>query len=250
VYYRDLLFVLVGKEFKVRYKNTALGYFWSVLHPLAFAGVLFVLFKVIVKIRMEDYLLFLISGLFAWQWFSNSINAATAFFLSNSSLILKIRFPRFFLVLAGVMSDMVHFLISIPVLVVFMLGYGRYPSPAWLWGVPILAAAQFLLTYGVALMMATSNLFLRDLGRLTSILTMLWFYVTPVVFQPEMVPEAYRWMLYVNPMSVLTIAWRELFLAGRMPWGLTAAALGYGLLACAVGHLMYRKLEWRFAEVV
>lgn len=249
-YARDLLGVLVAKELKLRYKHTVLGYAWSVLHPLAFALVFFVVIRRVMRVPVENYGIFLICGLFPWQWFQNSVAAANNFFLGNGTLIKKIRFPRSFLVLAGVLNDGIHFAASVPVIVLFLLYFDKTPSPAWLYQVPLLAAIQFAFTYGLALLVATANLFFRDLERLTVIFTMLWFYVTPVLFPASMIPPRLAWILYANPMGAVVECWRRVFLDGALPAGLCATAAGFALAAVGLGHAVYRRYEWRFAEVV
>jgi lipopolysaccharide transport system permease protein len=249
-HYRDLVLVLVAKELKVRYRSTVLGYAWSLLHPLAFAAIFFVLFKVILRIPREDYALFLITGLFPWQWFSNSVSASTVSFLHNSSLIRKVMFPRSLLVLAGVLNDMFHFLVSVPVVVLFMLYHRRAPSLAWIALLPLVVVIQLMFTQGVALALATCNLFFRDLERLAVILTTLWFYVTPVLFPADMMPAEFAWALYVNPMAAIVGCWRGLFLDGSVPPMLLAMAAAWAVAALGIGHRIYRTLEWRFAEVV
>jgi lipopolysaccharide transport system permease protein len=249
-YYRDLIWVLVAKELKLRYHSTAFGYLWSVLNPLAFATIFFFLFKVVMRIQMEHYALFLITGLFPWQWFSNSATSSNYFFLDNRFLIKKIRFPRHFLVVAGVLNDMIHFVISIPVVVAFMLCYHIYPSAAWIVLLPLLMIVQFLFTTGVALALASCNLFFRDLERMTLICVTLWFYLTPVLFSVAMIPEQYQWAAYVNPMAPIIICWREMFLNGMAPPAMLAAACGWAAAAFGVGWWIYRSLQWRFAEIV
>ncbi|HUW58109.1 MAG TPA: ABC transporter permease, partial [Planctomycetota bacterium] len=197
------------------------------------------------------YVLFLITALFPWQWFANSVNAANFFFLANSSLIKKVRFPREFLVFAGVLNDLVHFVISIPVIVVFLLWFGYRPSVHWVWQVPVLVAVQFFITQGLALIVATSNLFFRDLERLTGIFMLLWFYLTPVIYpRGLLVEKGCTWMLYANPMASLIVCWREVFLNGTLPPLMLGAAAGFGLVTFLVGRALYRSLEWRFAEIV
>jgi lipopolysaccharide transport system permease protein len=249
-YYKDLLFVLLAKELKVRYKNTFLGYAWSLLHPLAFALVFFVLFKLVMRIEVRDYTLFLICGLFPWQWFQNSVNASTFFFLGNSSLIKRVKFPKELLVMTGVMNDLLHFILSIPVIVAFMLYYHKTPSIFWLWQIPLLLIVQFLFTYAIALLVSTLNLFFRDLERLTMILTMLWFYLTPVLFPVEMIPEGFKWVIYLNPMGALIVAWRTVFLDGALPLEFLMAPVVPTILIYLLGHRVYKSLEWRFAELV
>ncbi len=249
-YYRDLIWVLLKKEIRVRYKNTVLGYAWSVLNPLAFAAAFYVLFKVFVRIQMENYALFLICGLFPWQWFQNSVSLSSQHFLGNASLIKKVRFPREFLVLSGVLNDLLHFLASLPVIVFFLLLFGSGPSWAWFWQIPAMLAVQLAFSYGLALLVATCNLFVRDLERLIGILLLLWLYLTPVMFPVDMIPERFRWCLYANPMAATIECWRNVLMTGTLPADLWALAAGYGVLALAAGRLVYRSLERRFAELV
>lgn len=249
-YYIDLVTVLTQKEIKVRYKSSLLGYLWSVGHPLAFALVFFVAFKLVMRIQMEDYTLFLICGLFPWQWFQNSVNFSPAAFLSNASLIKKVNFPRNFIPLSVVLNDMVHFVLSIPVIVFFMIFYRRSPAFSWVAGIPLLLVLQFLITYGVSLAVASLNLFFRDLERLVTILTTLVFYFTPIIYPETMIPKHYQYLLQLNPVAPLMVTWRTLFLEGTMYWDLIALSLLYGLSAFFAGFLIYRWLCWRFAEVV
>lgn len=250
IYYRDLLAVLVAKEFKVRYKSTVIGYAWSLMHPLAFALVFFVLFRIVMRFDIEAYSLFLIAGLFPWHWVSNSITSANFAFLGNSSLIKKVRFNRATLVLAGVLNELVHFAISIPVILGFMLYYHRLPTLDWLWWLPALIAIQLLMTFGLALLIATINLFFRDLERLSTIIMHLLFYVTPVIYPYQKLPAAYRWLLYVDPFSPLVLCWQGLFYRGTVPLDFAAIATVWGIVCCAFGYQVYRALVWRFAEIV
>ncbi|MEE8488388.1 MAG: ABC transporter permease, partial [Gemmatimonadota bacterium] len=249
-YYIDLLTVLLAKELKVRYKSTVLGYAWSVLHPLAFAGVFFLVFSVFLRVRIEHHALFLIAGLFPWQWFANSANGAHAHFLRNASLLKKVRFPRWMLVVADILNNTIHFLLSVPVIVVFMLFYRIYPTVGWLWTIPLLVAVQFMFTLGFALLVATANLFFRDLERLVVIATMIWFYLTPVLYHVDMIPPQWRWSIYVNPMASLTICWQSVFLSSPLPWEMLGAAAVWSVAMLAIGYRVYASHQWRFAEVV
>ena len=261
-YYKDLVLVLLSKEFKVRYKSTLLGYAWSLLHPLLFAAVFFLIFKVLMRVKTETpYALFLITALFPWQWFVNSVNDANFFFLGNSTLIKRVRFPRHFLVLSGILSHLLHFVISIPVIVLFMLYYHYYPpaghdpcnlpSVQWLWQIPLLVGVQFLITQGLALIVATSNLFFRDLERLTGIFLLLWFYLTPVIYPRTLLVDAgHEWALFVNPMASLIACWRDVLLRGTIRGDLLAAATAFALVSFVAGYGLYRAKERRFAEIV
>ncbi len=248
--YAELTLVLTKKEIKVRYKSYILGYVWSIANPLAFAFVFYVAFQVIMKIPIENYVPFLICGLFPWQWFSNSVNASPGTFLGNASLIKKIKFPRSSIVLALVLQDAAHFALSLPVVVLFLLAYGSSPSFTWIWGIPILMFVQLLLTFGSALFLATVNLFFRDMERLVAVIMVFVFYFTPVLYSDKMIPEKYVSLLTLHPVAPLIISWRSLLLDGVVNVSYVKIALVHAAAIFVVGYLVYRKLSWRFAEVL
>ncbi len=249
-YYTDLIVVLTQKELKVRYKRSFLGYLWSVANPLALALVFYVAFKVVMRIQIENYTLFLIAGLFPWQWFSNSVNTATMVFVGNASLIKKVNFRREALVIATVMNDMFHFVLSVPVIVIFLFFYGLRPSVWWIPGIPLLLIVQFMMTFGIAVAVSAINLLFRDVERIVQIVTMLIFYVTPIIYAEDMVPAEYKNLLLLNPLSALMLSWRKLFMKGIFDTGAISVAAAYSVVILAAGYLVFRRLRWRFAEVL
>jgi lipopolysaccharide transport system permease protein len=249
-YYKDLVVVLTQKELKVRYKRSFFGYLWSIANPLALAFVFFVAFKIFMKIQIENYTLFLISGLFPWQWFSNSVNTSAMVFVTNSSLIKKVNFRREVLVVAAVLNDMLHFALSIPVIGVFIFFYGLRPSWTWIIGIPLLLIIQFIITFGFSIAVSAVNLFFRDIERIVFILTTLLFYVTPIIYSEDMVPTDYKTLILLNPLSILMLSWRNLFMHGALDLKDTALAFAYSFIVAAIGYYIFRKLRWRFAEVL
>src|SRR4030095_3504104 len=129
-YLADLILVLVQKDMKVRYKNSWLGYAWSVANPLLFTAVYYVALGVFLRLEIPGYPypLFLIAGQFPWQWLASSVGSAPMAFIANASLIKKVRFPRNVLIVSSVLSDAIHFLLTIPVTALAMLWFGRAPS--------------------------------------------------------------------------------------------------------------------------
>jgi len=249
-YYRDLVVALTHKELKVRYKRSFLGYLWSIANPLALALVFFIAFKVFMKIPIENYTLFLIAGLFPWQWFLNSVNSSAMVFIGNATLIKKMHFRHEVLVVATILNDMLHFILSIPVIILFLFIYGMQPSVMWLVGIPVLLIVQFIITMGFSLAVSALNLFFRDIERIVFIFTSLMFYMTPIIYSEEMVPAQYRTLILSNPLSILFISWRNLLMHGVLGVKDTALALMYSLIVFSIGYLVYRKLKWRFAEVL
>jgi len=247
----DVIYVLTQKEMKIRYKRSYLGYLWSILQPLAFAMVFYLAFKVIMRIPAEDYALMLIAGLFPWQWFANSLNYAPNIFLGNASIIKKLSFSRSALVFSTVAQDMIHFLLSIPVLVIFLFVYDKSPSLSWCYTIPLLLVIQFVMVYGLSLLISSINLFFRDLERLVAILIMMLFYCTPIIYPVTMIPEQYRnILLYANPVAPLIVSWRNLFLDGSVDVQYILVAGVYSILMFAIGYYTYQKLTPKFAEVL
>ena len=249
-YYFDLIVVLTQKEIKVRYKNSYLGYLWSVAHPLAFASVFFLAFQVVMRIDIENYTLFLIGGLFPWQWFSNSVNTSSTIFIQNASIIKKVYFPNNSLIVANVLQDAIHFFLSIPVIVFFLFLYDQSASWRWIYGIPVLFSVQFLLIYGICLAVSSINLFIRDLERLVGIVTTLLFYFTPIIYPETMMPDQYKYLLSLNPVAPLMISWRNLFLKGVLNQSYLVDSFIYASAAFLIGFAIYRMLASRFAEVL
>lgn len=246
----DLIVVLTQKEMKVRYKSSFLGYVWSVLNPLTLALVYFFAFKIIMRVKIENYSLYLIAGLFPWQLFANSVNASAVSFLGNSSLIKKTVFPRDMIVYSLVSSELLHFVLSIPVIVLFLFLHSKAPSPMWLVGLPLLVLCQVMLVCGLSLAVASVNLFFRDLERLVAIFTNLFFFLTPIVYSFDMIPARYQKLIMYNPLAPLILAYQDLFLTGTFNVRYFFMAFGWGAAALFLGYLVYFRLKWRLAEVL
>jgi lipopolysaccharide transport system permease protein len=249
-HYWDLVVVLTRKEMKIRYKSSVLGYAWSIMNPLAFALVLYVAFQLVVRIDIPDYPAFLICGLFPWQWLNNSLTFSPNVFLRDSLLIKKTNFPKSVLVLAHVLQDMIHFLLALPIIVFFILLAGKFPSWPWICGLPLLLVVQLVLTFSVALFLASVNLFFRDIERLTATLMILIFYCTPVLYSADMIPTSYQVLLYANPLAPIILCWRSLLLHGTIESLPLLVASLHAVIAFVVGYGAYRRLYWRFAEVL
>jgi lipopolysaccharide transport system permease protein len=246
----DILFELTKKEMKIRYKNTYLGYVWSILSPLAFAMALFFAFRIVMRVPIENYALFLVVGLFPWQWISNSVSTAANVFVANSSLIKKTTFPRELLAYSIVLNDLIHFVLALPVVGLFLVLHGLHPTLDWLVGLPVLVACQATLIVGISLVVGSVNLFFRDLERLVGIGLHLFFYLTPVVYAAEMIPPQYRPYLALSPFTSIIDGYHQLFLRGTLPLAHMWWPVTYALVAFVAGYFVYSRLERRFAEVL
>lgn len=250
VWYRDLVTVLVHKDLTTRYKGSLLGFCWSILNPLASAYVFFVVFGLFMRMDVPHFIVVLLSAMFPWQWFSNSVNEGAMIFLANPTLVKKVAFPRQAIPLVMNLQHMLHFLLSLPVLVAFMLAEGLYPGWNWLWDVPILTLLTLATTYGFSLFLGSLNIFLRDIGNLVTIFVQLAFFGTPIMYVLSIVPAKYLWFFKVNPVAPLFICWRAALYDGQLPMEWFPLALVYALIILALGVLVFRGLQRRFAEVM
>jgi lipopolysaccharide transport system permease protein len=249
----DIVRVLLSKELKVRYKSTVFGYLWSVMNPLLLMLVYYFAFKLVARIDSGDipYAVVLVTGLFPWQWISNAVQGGTSTFLSSGNLIKRQRFPRSLLVVAQVSNDAVHFLISLPVIFGFLLYFSQGLELQYLWWLPIMSLLTFAMSFGGAILVATGNLFLRDLERMVGLIMMVLFFVSPVMYPPGLLEQVgLGWVVYVNPIGAMIVCWRSVLLDGSVPWVMFAVAVGWTSLLLTAGVLVYRRYESRFAEIV
>jgi lipopolysaccharide transport system permease protein len=249
-YLWDVVLVLLSKEIKLRYRGTFLGILWSLANPLAFTGVLYIAFKRVLKVDIENYPLFILSALFPWQWIANSIGAAPMLFISNASLIKKLPFPRIALCAALILNDLIHFCTALPVFAILLLVSSSHgPSVLWLIGIPTLLIAQAMLTFAIVAVIAALNAFLRDLDQLVRVFLLLLFYITPVLYPASMVPRNLEWLLVVNPFSPLMISWRALLVENSLsPY--IVPAIGHACISLLIAIPIYKRVEWKLAEVV
>jgi len=247
----ELLYLLVLKDLKVRYKNSVLGYLWAIANPFAFAFVYWVAFKFIMRVQMENYSIFLISGLFPWLWLSNGITQATRSYQNNSSLIKRVNLNRAVLPLSNIIQEMAHFMFALPVIVIFLAlngGHAFYWS--WLWQLPLMMMLQLAFIYPVALIFAVANVYVRDIEYLVGIGFSLLFFATPMVYPIEQVPEAFRGYFALNPLHALIASWRAIFLHGQIEPGLWGYFSLWIALLTVLGFFFYRRMSGRIGELL
>lgn len=245
----DQLLVMTGKELKQKYKRTVLGFFWSFLMPLAQTVVFFIVFSMIMRFEMKNYVLYLLSGMFLWQSFSNMAVQGAFCFLGNASLIKKTSCRRYTLGGAVVLAELVHLLCVVPLLVGVMVFY--HVHPGWnLLLTPLLLLLLGLYGTGIVLVNGTLNLFFRDLERILVILLQLWFFLTPVFYPPSAVPGNMGFLLKWNPFYWLLHAWRGVFYQPETVWGEIGMALIWGCVFLGAGIAVYCMGCKKFAEEI
>lgn len=247
----DLLYLLVLKDLKVRYKSSLLGYAWALANPFMFSLVYWVAFKFVMRVEMENYSIFLITGMFPWIWLSSGITQATRVFHNNSTLIKKANLNRATLPLSVVLSEMVHFLFALPAIFLF-LAYTDTQSLhlSLLWQIPLLIVIQLLFIYPVALIFSILNVFVRDIEYLVGVGFSMLFFATPMVYPLSMVPERYQVYFAANPLHALISSWRSVFLEGTLQTTHLAYCLALGAAFSLVAFVVYRKWGSRIGELL
>ncbi len=145
---------------------------------------------------------------------------------------------------------MVHFFLSLPILLIFVLIAGERPGPVWLVGIPLLAAVQLALLMGIVLIVASFDVFFRDLEHLVEVFLNLWFYVTPILYPLSMVPERLKPFILINPLTPIIESWRDLFMDNALPGPELLLSVAFAAAALAVGGAVFRRLEGAFADAV
>lgn len=248
--YREMFFGLVSREVRARYKGSVLGFLWSLLNPLMMIGVYSMVFAVYMRIGVPNYALFLFCGLLPWSWFATSLQNATSSITANASLIKKVYFPHELLPLMNVTTNLVNYLLSVPVLLLVMVVTGQDVTLNLLF-FPLVVAVQFLVTLGFSLLFSTLNAFFRDVEQLLGPLMMAWFYMTPVVYPSTMIPEGFRFLFYLNPMAPILVAYQDIFYYGRSPDLMRLLyCLGVGIFFFLIGYAYFYRKKFYFAEVV
>jgi ABC-type polysaccharide/polyol phosphate export permease len=251
---RALIWLLALKELKVRYNRSALGFLWALLHPLLMALVLTLVFSSLLRVSIERYPVFLLSTLFPWTFFSQSLHYATQSVVTNGSLLKTVHVPPAVFPLAAVLANLANFLLTlVPLaLLVVLLGFPFHAT--WLFlPVPILALVLF--TTGLGLFFAAANVFLRDVGQILQILISVWFYFSPIIYDLGAIHPRLQWLFELNPMHPILRSFR-LAIYGEVARGLlppselVALALAGGLLAVFLGYGLFRRYQESFALYV
>ncbi len=247
-HYQELLKNLVIKDLKVKYRNSFLGFLWSLLNPLMMIVVYSVALKYILRVQVENFPLFLIVGILPWNLFSGTAIASTEAIIGNANLIKKIAFPREILPIATVFFHFVQFLLALLVFFPALVFLGAPWTPA-IAAYPLVLLLQVVFTLGVALFLSAVTVSYRDVKYLTEVALMILFWMTPIIYHLSMVPGRVRWLFELNPMTAYITAYHDMLYWGRWP-DAQMLLLGslWALAALGVGSWVFRRRQRFFAE--
>jgi ABC-2 type transport system permease protein len=268
--YRELLVGMVRKELKVKYKNSVLGFAWSLLNPLLYLVVFYVAFDVILKAGIDAFPIYLLSGLLVWNLFSVGLGGATGSVVANSGLVKKVAFPREILPLAAVGSTLIHFFLQSLVLCAVLLIVQWNVAWAYITMLPFALLAVLVIASALGILLSATNVYLRDTQHFLELALLAWFWMTPIVYVFMTIGARDDWATKVymtNPITPIVLVFQRAIYgkvdyvddAGQVQhalpawdWTSYAAYLGYsfafGIIMLAIAFAVFGRVEANFAE--
>ena len=237
--YREMIFSLVKKDLRGRYKGSVLGFLWTFINPLFQLIVYTIAFSFILKSPIEKYYLYLFVALIPWIFFSSSIQGGANSINAAQNLVTKIYFPREVIPISYVTSCFVNMLLTFIIIFIVVLFSGVHLCFTALLALPLIWVVEYVMALGLAL-------------HILSIVTMAWIYLTPVLYPIDTIQnERIRKVFYINPMTSVIEAYRDILYYGRMPrFSTLMIAVAFGVVMLALGELVFSKLKRHFAEVM
>lgn len=247
--YREMIFSLVKKELRGKYKGSVLGFLWSLLIPLFQLVIYTLVFSVFMRSNIEEFYIFLFVALIPWQFFNNCLSGGTTSIIQQKNLVQKIYFPRMVLPVAYVISCFINMLLSFIIVFIALFISGIGIDFTVFWYLPLIMLLEFVMGIGGALLFSAVTVYFRDFEYIMNIITMAWMYMTPILYPLEQVPEGIRNWLYLNPMTPVIIAYRDILYYQVAPEMQTLIyAVIWGLITLIIGGFTFHKLQRNFVE--
>lgn len=245
-----LVYNLVSRNLKVKYRRSFFGFFWTLLSPLAMSLVYYYVFKVIMNNNTPHYLPFILSGVLPWAFFSSTVIEGMEALVNNIGVLAKVAVPLQVFPFVGSVTNAVTLLLSLPILIGAVL-YSRIEvTPAWILIFPVLGLV-FLMGYSVALILSVFFVFLRDLRHIMGIVMQIWFYATPILYDESFIPARLQFVLWLNPISHCFTAIHRILIAGLPPtleqWG---ASVVWALVLVSVAVFVQIKFGRELVEAL
>ncbi|MCK0163725.1 ABC transporter permease [Marinobacter sp. S6332] len=245
--YRNFITGSVKREFQSKYMNSLLGVAWTVIQPLSMILVYTLIFSQIMRAKLPGvesqyaYSIFLCAGILTWGLFSEITSRTQNMFLDNANLLKKLSFPWYCLPVTVIASAGLNFLIIFALFVIFLVVTGNFPGWVILAGIPVMAV-QLFLAGSLGLMLGVLNVFFRDVGQLYTVILQFWFWLTPIVYPLDILPERLQQIIHLNPMTGLMSAYQNLFTRAQVPdWSSILPALGVGVVFFLLAVNFLRK---------
>lgn len=247
--YREMIYTLIQKELRGKYKGSVLGFFWSLLIPLFQLVIYTIVFSVFMPSGIDKFYIFLFVALVPWLFFSSCVSGGATSIIQQKNLVQKIYFPRMVLPVAFTISYFVNMLLSFIIVFIALFISGIGIKLSVLWYLPIIMLVEFLMGIGTALLFSALTVYFRDMEYILNIVTMAWMYMTPILYPIDQIPEQYQQLLYFNPMTSVIVAYRDILYYQQAPELKTLTyAVVWGVVVLVIGFFSFQKLQKNFVE--
>lgn len=247
--YREMIISMVKRDLRGKYKASVLGFLWTFLIPLLQLVVYTFVFSTILKSNIDQYYIFLIVGLFPWNFFSSSITTGASCVVYQENLIKKIYFPRLILPISFVTSAFINMLLSFIVVFAVLIFSGHGVNGKALLFLPLIMLIEYVLALGLCMLTSALTVYFRDLEYILGIIMMAWIYLTPVFYQMDIIPEQYKMIYHANPMTPVILAYQQILYYKQIPEMSTLTqAVILGIAILLIGYAIFNKIQKRFVE--
>lgn len=251
--FRELLYIFVWRDIKVRYKQTAVGIAWAVFQPFCTMLIFTIFFGKLAKIPSEGipYPIFVYSGLLLWTYFSTALSHASESLTNNENIIKKVYFPRLILPFSTMVTPAVDFIFALIILFLLMAYYHFTPSLIGILLIPVLLLISILSASGLGIFLASLNAKFRDVRYILPFFIQIMLFVTPVIYPISIIPQKFQWIVYLNPMAgIITASRNSLLQTGSIDWKILAYSLLVDMVLLIIGITYFRKTERFFADIL
>ena len=214
--YRWLVYELVLRDLRLRYRGSTLGFAWTLLNPLLFMAIYTLVFSIYMRVNVQNYPAYLLAGIVPWTWLAGGISQGTSSIIDGRMYVGKTLFPTEILILVPVLSHGINFILSLPILFLFVILLHVHLGISII-VLPLLILIQCAMTLAFVILSATFNVFYRDLQQLIIYLLTALFYMTPIFYTPSLVPEKFQFLIAWNPFAALIACYHAIFYYGTFP---------------------------------
>ena len=249
--HRELLARLVSRNLKMRYQRSVLGFLWALLNPLVTILILVAVFRYVIRIGVDDYWAFLVSGYFVWVFVQHAVATSAGVIGDHSYMTRSLAFPAEILVLSSVLARMVEFMAELALVVLVLAVFRHNGIPLSMLLLPVVVAITLVLAIGLAMPIAAGAVFFKDIEHAVPVALMMLGYLSPVFYPMSLVPDRFRTIYLLNPVAALLTLYHEILYEGRFPsLALLSGSAAMSVVICAAGVVLFRRQRRLFAEII
>lgn len=246
--YRDMIYSMIKRELRGRYQKSVLGMLWTFINPFFQIIIYTVVFTVIFPNKIDDYYIYLMTGIIPWNFFTEALGQGAGSIVSNADMTKKIYFPREILTIASVSAKFINMILAFVVVFIFLV-FSNIGISYHILLLPLVWISEYLIALGFTLFFSAITVYLRDMEYIVNVLLMAWIWATPIMYSIDAIPENIKKLLFINPMTSVVISYHDILYYHT--WPSLVALVGALIVGCVfviIGEIVFVRLEGNFAE--